>query len=865
VSVLLNHMFKGSRVDSLSLVEHYLETVFVDFIFNNKKILVGTVYRPPSGDKSLFLSKMEDITATIAGRKYDHSFICGDFNIDLLDLDGNIDSTNYLNLLASHSHLPLITKPTRVVGDSASLIDNIFSKDLNNFTSAIIISDISDHYPICVVYDNFFSPTVPGNCYRLISYRQFNDGNISSLYHAVEGFDFSNVLSSNCVDGGFELFNAELFALYDRCIPVKVKSVSYKDDIKPWIDRDTKIKIRRRQNYYVLFKMGRMTRQAYCRYRNMVTSEIRNKRKLYYSSKFLNLKNNLRGTWRLINEVIKPNVDKNTNNFKLFHDGSTVTNSQEVATVFNNYFSTIGSSIADLSGRADANYRQYLSGDFVNSFYFSPVSEISVCKIISSLKNKSCHLNEIPISILMKLSKLISPILSALINFSFVSGKFPKLLKTARVVPVFKGGDSASVNNYRPISILSSISKIYERVVHSQLLNYFNSHHILYGHQYGFRPCKSTSQAVLNLLNKIYAALDNDNMYFTMFLDLRKAFDCVSHDILLGKLYSYGIRGIPHEWFKSYLSEREQYVSIDNINSSCTNVNCGVPQGSILGPLLFLVFVNDFPNCSNRFEYFLFADDTSLSLPFPRKRLNSIHTDINEYLCDVSDWLNNNKLMLNVDKTKYMIFTYRNSFSLQSVKFNGADIECVRSMRYLGLIFDNNLNFDAHIDMVASKMSRNVGIICKICHFFPRSALVSIYYAIVHPYLTYCIEAWFGAPKYLRDKLFVLQKRCVRLIGGVGYLDDVDVIFKTLGILKLEDIYYRSVGVYMFKSINVNNFDDDLLSYVNGHTDQHEYATRNSSQVTLPFFRRLSRSLLFTLLGVEFGTLLTLRLRIPCR
>jgi len=208
------------------------------------------------------------------------------------------------------------------------------------------------------------------------------------------------------------------------------------------------------------------------------------------------------------------------------------------------------------------------------------------------------------------------------------------------------------------------------------------------------------------------------------------------------------------------------------------------------------------------------------------------------YTCYYALELHNNKLMLNADKTKYMIFSYRSSFSLQSVKFNDVDIECVSSMRYLGLIFDNNLNFNAHVSMITSKMSRNVGIVCKISHFLPRNVLVSLYYAVVHPYLTYCIEAWFGAPQYLREKLFVLQKRCVRLVGGVGYMDDVENIFKNLGILKLQDIYYRSVGLYMYKCINANNFDDDLLAYVDSHTDQHVYATRNSSQITLPYFSK---------------------------
>ena len=330
-----------------------------------------------------------------------------------------------------------------------------------------------------------------------------------------------------------------------------------------------------------------------------------------------------------------------------------------------------------------------------------------------------------------------------------MSGQFPNFLKIARVIPIFKSGDALDLNNYRPISILSTFSKIYERVVHSQLLNYFETKGIFYKHQYGFRSYKSTTQAVLNFLHNIYSY--GGSLYFTIFLDMRKAFDCVSHEILLDKMYFYGIRGTPHEWFRSYLSDREQYVSINDGHSNKEKITCGVPQGSILG-LLFLIFINDVPNCCNNLDYLLFADDTSISLKIPKDCINSIHHRINHYLCSVSEWLGANKIMLHVQKTKYMLFSYKGNYRLQPIRFDAMDVEWVSSMRYLGLIFDSNLNFKSHVDIIASKMSKNIGIMCKVSNFLPRNVLLSIYYAIIHPYLNYCIEAWYSGPQFATNK-----------------------------------------------------------------------------------------------------------------
>ena len=428
--------------------------------------------------------------------------------------------------------------------------------------------------------------------------------------------------------------------------------------------------------------------------------------------------------------------------------------------------------------------------------------------------------------------------LAELINKSVCKGIFPSILKNAYVIPIHKGGNAASTNNYRPISILSNLSKVYEKIVHRQLLNYLNMHDILHPNQYGFRANHTTSQAILTFLQRVYDSLDEGNLYFAIFMDFRKAFDSVSHSILLSKLNSYGIRGIPLSWFRSYLSSRKQHVIVNNQVSEERQVNCGVPQGSILGPLLFLIFINDFPLCSGYFEFILFADDSTLSCTIPRNQINHIHSVINSELENVNNWLKRNKILLNVDKTKYIVFSHTSFYNLPSIQINNTEIECVKSTRFLGLILDHNLRFHEHVNMGSAKISRSLGVFSRINKFLPRTVMILLYYSLIHPCFTYAIEAWFGSPCYVRDKMIMLHKRAVRVITCSDYFAHTAELYRDLKFLNVQSIYRLNVGCHMFKTLTVLLYDPILLNYVNSHTNQHNHSTRTVSNITLPRYNK---------------------------
>ena len=275
---------------------------------------------------------------------------------------------------------------------------------------------------------------------------------------------------------------------------------------------------------------------------------------------------------------------------------------------------------------------------------------------------------------------IISLVLSNIFNKSFSTACFPDMQKIARVVPLPKEGNTEDVNNWRPISNLPLLSKIIERAFYDQLYNYFEQKKLLNDNQFGFRRGKSTVQALMKNLEIVYRDLDLGMIVISIFLDFRKAFDVIDHPILLNKLEKYGIRGLPKQWISSYLSNRKQYVEINGVSSTKETITHGVPQGSILGPLLFNIFINDLPNCNDFFNYTLFADDSTLTCSFSDTDGSLIARKLEMELLKVKSWLNVNKIALNIEKTKFMVFNYRKNIEIPDIPFCNQLIAPVKNL-----------------------------------------------------------------------------------------------------------------------------------------------------------------------------------------
>ena len=383
-------------------------------------------------------------------------------------------------------------------------------------------------------------------------------------------------------------------------------------------------------------------------YRNKLHHVLKYAEKQHFAELLNNCQDNLKKTWQIMKKIVNKNkVRQSQTKFKL-NDGSLTTDGSVISNKFNDFFITIGPNLAAKIPDQNLSPNDFMGQPLTNSIFLGDVTSGEIDIIINSLKNGAPGYDDINASLLKLVSPCIVEILVYLCNKSLHEGVFPQELKIANVIPVSKSDDASVFNNYRTVSLLCVISKVFEKVMYNRLIDFLETFNILNNSQFGFRKNNSTYMALMTLMDQLITSLENGEYTIVIFLDFSKAFDTIDHVILLKKLLHYGIRGSALKWFESYLSNRKQYVTYNGITSSTQTIRCGVPQGAILGPLLFLIYINDLCSICKYTMPILLADDTNL---FSRgKGIRTLENNINNELLNISLWLKVNKLSLNIKR-----------------------------------------------------------------------------------------------------------------------------------------------------------------------------------------------------------------------
>ncbi|KAL9958504.1 hypothetical protein ACROYT_G035530 [Oculina patagonica] len=511
----------------------------------------------------------------------------------------------------------------------------------------------------------------------------------------------------------------------------------------------------------------------YKKARNKAVGMLKSAKRKYYVSKLENNKNNAKEMWKTIKSISGSNKQSKRVN-KLKADGRILEDKEQIASEFNSHFTSIADQLRSLLPQMNfdiSKLRNYVSSrkDASNTFSIPPITE---SKIIDCLKNissnKASGIDNISARMLKLAAPIIAPSIAKLINCSFDTSVFPQRWKTAKVTPLFKGGDTESVNNYRPISVLPVLSKVIERHVHDSLYGYLMDNNLIYSKQSGFRKRHSTETALIGIIDELLFNLDNDRVSGMILIDYCKAFDMVDHSILLQKLQAYGLDDKSINWFRSYLNERLQLVSMGNKESPTACVRHGVPQGSILGALLFIAFINDLPLHVSSAQIDLYADDTTVTSTANYGSVDFLLSSLTTAISEVDQWATANKLPLNESKTKVLTVTGKRLSTRISqdlaIAVNGKQLENVQCAKLLGLEIDHELTFIPHVDKICIKLSQRIGILKRIKCCLPLKHRLLYYNTMIRPIIDYVSVVWTSCDKHTLARVLKLQKRAARVI-----------------------------------------------------------------------------------------------------
>jgi hypothetical protein len=827
------------------------EALFIEVTHQSlpQPIIIGSVYRPPNAlteAKQQFIHEFSQTPHHLQNTKYP-TIVTGDFNLDLLTVNNNTTVSLFLNSIISTGHTPLITYPTRLTDHSCTLIDNIFCNKTNaiEMKSGILTTQISDHQ----LYFTQLSLKTPTNTKKKITLT-LRHPNMNELIKAdLQNMNIITQMNPNQTDDptiNYDVIEAVLTSLIDKYTTTRTVTFDkHKHKKNPWITYGIIKSIKYKDKLHLKMKRSPPGSQQQitlktnlATYDKILKQTIRQAKAMHHIQTFTQYKNNPKQTWKSINSILHRGMKKDAPIETLKDsDENNITSPIEISNTLNKFFTEIGSKIADTIPQTNETYTTYLPNITPPPFDFHQVQPDDIDKIIRSLQPKhSSGQDNISTILIKSLREELTEPICLIINQMFYTSIFPNKLKIAKIKPIHKKGDTHSCENYRPISLLPAISKILEKVILLQLDTHFHENNLYYSSQYGFRKKRSTEHAILELTDRIINSMDHNISPTAIFLDLTKAFDCLNHNILIQKLKHYGLQNNALQLLINYLSNRQQSVMLDSkTKSTPLEITTGVPQGSILGPFLFLIYVNDLSHSSNALSFINYADDTTLisTINHTTRTTNNLNNELNK----VFKWLCSNKLSLNITKTKCITFhTPHHKPTFPQLHINNIPIAHTDHFNFLGITIDKHLNWKPHINKITTKISQICGTLNKLKHTVPKQTLLTIYQALIVPHLTYGVLAW--AKNSNTTPIFKLQKRSVRIITQSQYNAHTDPLFKQLNILKLQDIYHTTALKFFFQYSH-NELPEYFTNYIiqNRQFSQSQTQTRYTNRLAVPVHR----------------------------
>ena len=772
-------------------------------------LVVVAIYRPPGGNFNVFMSGMVNMFE-ILSVSFKYVVIVGDFNIHFNNLTNNC-TVYFTDLVNSYGFTQQIFNNTRL----NACIDNVFINfnDVLEFRADIIEAVLSDHQALHVGVRVDDVPDIRLSKY--IIHRPITQYGINNMYSLLQRLDWGFLRSSCSPDDKAGEFTRIIVGAMCSSFPEKKKRVKVGQHVS-WFN-DNLRQMRETPGFLNDFYRNHQSagvalqvRQFRARYKEADCAA-----KKEANSDFIRRSDNPVGAaWKIVNEnrgaarrAAPPDIS---------------------ASDFNDFFSTIADKILrdipDTNIEA-ANFLQRMEVLFpVEGFSFSEVTFIQVRNAIEKLKNKhSLDIYGTSVTLLKKLKDTYIIPLTKLVNCCIREGVYPSCFKKSKVVPVFKKGDKDDINNYRPISLIPAVSKVFELLLKEQLYNYLESNSILNNFQFGFRKGKSTTLAIMDFLEYVVEGFERGEHVGGTLCDLSKAFDCISHEVLLIKLDWYGLSNVSAQLMRSYLTGRTQSVWVNGVSSQEMPIRHGVPQGSILGPLLFIIYINDICAATDR-RLILFADDTTALCS--GKSLTDLEASMAGVVTELRQWFCANNLTLNVNKTEKIIFSLRDVGN----GVGGAN----GVVRFLGVQLDSRLIFENHVDAVASKITRSIFLLKNLCRTVEKSVVLMVFHALVQSLCNFSLLAWGHAPQ--SERIFGLQRRALRVVEGLDYGADVRASFVKLRVLTLPCRYIFDCIIYMKKNSGNYSMCSEL----------HSYNTRQSDSVYINSLR-LKRSSIATL------------------